>query len=104
MVFYSIENITVELHENFSQISPACIRKSFLVVLVMMKQMRQLKAHEMLIFFVLKTRSEIQKSYPLTNCNTKTWFIHEVPFLSKMELHIACSRATLPKNIKNKLK
>lgn len=96
MVFYSIENITVELHENFSQISPACIRKSFLVVLVMMKQMRHL--------FVLKTRSEIQKSYPLTNCNTKTWFIHEVPFLSKIELHIACSRATLPKNIKNKLK
>ena len=50
MVFYSIENITVELHENFSQISPACIRKSFSVVLVMMKQMRHLKAHEMLMF------------------------------------------------------
>lgn len=50
MVFYSIENITVELLENFSQISPACIRKSFLVVLAMMKQMRHLKAHEMLMF------------------------------------------------------
>lgn len=50
MVFYSIENISVELHENFSQISPACIGKLFLVVLVMMKQMRQLKAHEMLTF------------------------------------------------------